>query len=44
MFYSVFYRFLRQWQVREEDPDDIILQLEQPEIVPQRWTNRISFA
>ncbi|CAF1032716.1 unnamed protein product [Adineta steineri] len=37
-------RFLRNWRSRDDDADNIILQLEQPEIMNGQWPPRISFA
>ncbi|CAF3425781.1 unnamed protein product [Rotaria sp. Silwood1] len=37
------FRFLRNWRSREDDTDNIILQLEQSELSPGQWPPRISF-
>jgi len=37
-------RFLQNWRSRDDDADNIILQLEQPEIINGQWPPRISFA
>ncbi len=36
-------RFLRNWRSHDEDADNIILQLEQPEVTNGQWPPRISF-
>ncbi|CAF3691637.1 unnamed protein product [Rotaria sordida] len=36
-------KFLRNWRSRDDDADNIILQLEQSEISPGQWPPRISF-
>ncbi|CAF0896678.1 unnamed protein product [Adineta ricciae] len=37
-------RFLRNWRSRDDEADNIILQLEQPELMNGQWPPRISFA
>jgi hypothetical protein len=36
-------RFLQNWRSRDDDTDNIILQLEQPEVTNGEWPPRISF-
>ena len=37
------FRFLQNWRTRDDDADNIILQLEQPESTNGQWPPRISF-
>jgi hypothetical protein len=41
MVFSI--RFLQNWRSRDDDTDNIILQLEQPDINNGQWPRRISF-
>lgn len=38
------FRFLRNWRARDDEADNIILQLEQPDYLNGQWPPRISFA
>ncbi|CAF1086917.1 unnamed protein product [Rotaria sordida] len=35
-------RFLRNWQARDDDADNTILQLEQPDLINNQWPHQIS--